>query len=190
MINVTRSNPYVRNSQDYMRGLRVSQHYRTNVDKLESSLMLNGTLVTGEDIFFQLEPTLIIHVCNIAGGFGKGFAAALDKQFPLIKSIYKAQYRANRLFLGATGFHTSNYITICNMYCMPDYNRSGYKDDKCYLDYDALNTCLKNVAEVAEQHNLKIALPYMMGCGNAGGDWTKVVELLDANLPKYTVYKL
>lgn len=45
--------------------------------------------------------------------------------------------------------------------------------------YDAFFHCMEMVKEFAEEHdNAKIAIPYKMGCGIAGGDWEFVKDII------------
>lgn len=45
--------------------------------------------------------------------------------------------------------------------------------------YDAFDICMRIVKEFAEEHdNAKIAIPYKMGCGIAGGDWNTVEQII------------
>jgi hypothetical protein len=46
----------------------------------------------------------------------------------------------------------------------------------CYLDYEALEKCLKKIKE--ESDCSEIVLPYKMGSQRASGDWNDVIALV------------
>lgn len=151
----------------------------------EVSVGKNAAL-TKKDIF-TIPNSIILHICNIAGGFGSGFAGQIAEKYPFVKDDYKELYKEGKLSLGTFSKHQRGHRVFINLYAMPDYHRK-MDDYRCYLDYDALDSALFNLSEESRHFKGFVpVLPYRMGAGNAGGDWTKVTKLLDKHLEFYVV---
>jgi O-acetyl-ADP-ribose deacetylase (regulator of RNase III) len=55
-----------------------------------------------------------------------------------------------------------------------NYGRDGQR----YTSYPALKSGLEEVYTFAKEHGLSVALPYNIGCGLGGGDWSVVSEMI------------
>jgi hypothetical protein len=78
------------------------------------------------------------------------------------------------------GWATSDKHYILNIFAQDDYGR-----DKRYTDYSAMYNAFANgindyrdLYGIGDEIQLTIAIPYMIGCGLAGGDWDEVQKTL------------
>ncbi|VTR98341.1 Uncharacterized protein OS=Streptomyces sp. HGB0020 GN=HMPREF1211_01411 PE=4 SV=1: Macro [Gemmata massiliana] len=119
---------------------------------------------------------LICHVCNDIGGWGKGFVLALSRRWSEPESAYRAWFTARDGFvLGAVQFvQVEPYIWVANL-----IGQRGTKTGSSGppVRYDAIATGLKTVAEKALELGASVHMP-RIGCGLAGGDWSKVEPLV------------
>lgn len=117
---------------------------------------------------------VIIHQANCFATMGAGIA----KQ---IKSRYPKAYDADKMYsvpvgsrerLGGYSLATVGDKVIVNMYSQYHYGRGKQ------TDYGAMKKALTNILiDVTHRgmSDIKIGMPYGIGCGLAGGDW-KIVE--------------
>ena len=64
---------------------------------------------------------------------------------------------------------------IANMFAQENY---GY--GKCFTNYEAFEICILHVLAYCNMMEIKsIAMPYKIGCGNAGGNWNIIYSLLE-----------
>lgn len=148
-------------------------------------LVGKNAALTKKDIF-TIPNSTILHICNIAGGFGSGFAGQVAEKYPFVKDEYKKFYKNRELRLGNFSIHSTSINTnVINLYAMPDY-RHKMDDHTCYLNYEALDSALELATDYLPIASIPL-VPYGMGAGNAGGDWNKVTKLLDKHLEFYVV---
>lgn len=127
-------------------------------------------------------PKIICHICNDIGGWGKGFVLALSKRWKQPESEYRAWYaeRRDRGFaLGAVQFvPVESTIWVANM-----IGQHGLKTGSSGppIRYDAVRQCLLKVAEKARELGASVHMP-RIGCGLAGGQWTKIEPLITEQL--------
>jgi hypothetical protein len=133
---------------------------------------------------------IIAHCCNCQGGFGSGIAGQIRKEFPYAYEAFKLDNRDSKDKFGTYSLGLSDYsarpITVSkqydffNLYGQFDY---GY-DNKQYVSYEALLSSMIMMMEKIidwkslSTKNFKIGMPYLIGCGLAGGDWKTVEELI------------
>lgn len=116
---------------------------------------------------------LIAHVCNDVGAWGAGFSGALSRRYPVAKQVYLD----NPKTLGVTQLPiwvSHRPIIIANMIAQRGLRSPS---NPVPLDYTALETCLMSVGMFASSTGVSIHMP-RIGCGLAGGDWSRVVEIL------------
>ena len=125
---------------------------------------------------------IIAHVCNDIGGWGKGFVLAISKRWPEPESEYRKWHRnraKNDFGLGAVQIvETEKYISIANM-----IGQRGTKtgSNGPPVRYDAIEKCLRSVANHAIERNASIHMP-RIGCGLAGGKWEKIEPIVQSVL--------
>ena len=136
--------------------------------------------------------TVICHQTNCRGVAGAGLAKAIRERFPNWYSAYRAV--ASPDMLGNAQFtptDASFACVICNLYGQLDFGR-----DKRYTEYRALRRSLKTLRnwldKIGVTEDYEIRIPYGIGCGLAGGDWSYVSEILETELRglNWNVYKL
>lgn len=128
----------------------------------------------------------IIHVCNVKGGWGRGFAAAVSRRWARPEAYYRDWHRTGRDTLGGP-FELGNIqpikvegderIIVVNMLAQKFIGAPGPTDaqDEIPLSYDALAICLTRVRALTRSHfrrdnPVSIHGP-KLGSGLAGGDW-------------------
>lgn len=128
---------------------------------------------------------IIAHVCNDIGAWGKGFVLSLTKQHPVAEKEYRSWYQENppwdrkAFVLGEVQLvQTKDDIWVANM-----IGQSGIfiKDGNPPIRYEALRSCLQEVAIEAKRLQATVHMP-RIGCGLAGGEWSKVEKIIDETL--------
>ncbi len=133
---------------------------------------------------------IICHICNDAGGWGKGFVLALSERWDEPEAAYRAWYAARDGFtLGAVRFvQVEPYIWVANL-----IGQRGTKTGSSGppVRYAAIAEGLKAVAEKSLELGASVHMP-RIGCGLAGGEWAKVEPLVLEHLTgrgvRVTVY--
>ncbi|WP_030600450.1 macro domain-containing protein [Streptomyces fulvoviolaceus] len=127
---------------------------------------------------------LIAHVCNDIGGWGKGFVLAISRRWPEPEKAYRAWHRArasNDFGLGAVQFvQVEPYVWVANMVGQRGI-RTGSRGVP--VRYEAIDTALGGLAEKAVELDASVHLP-RIGCGLAGGKWSRVEPLIIERLAK------
>ncbi len=127
---------------------------------------------------------LICHICNDMGRWGKGFVLALSRRWAQPEEDYRAWYagRTGASFgLGEVQYvRVERYVWIANMVAQRG-TKTGSSGPP--IRYEALTSCLRKVAEKAGELKASVHMP-RIGCGLAGGDWTRVEPLIEQHLTK------
>ena len=59
------------------------------------------------------------------------------------------------------------------------FGQYKYGADRKYTDYKALEKGIKWVHDISQLYSLSsVAIPYKIGCGLAGGDWSIVINII------------
>jgi O-acetyl-ADP-ribose deacetylase (regulator of RNase III) len=146
---------------------------------------------------------IIVHICNDVGGWGKGFVMAISKRWKqpeieyrnwcknkvleltdtvqFIRLESRDKYSNESKFeLGNVQFvKATNDIWIANMIAQRDIRPS--KDGIPPIRYTYVRECLERVRQFAKRQNASVHMP-RIGCGLAGGQWTKIEEIVNDNL--------
>jgi O-acetyl-ADP-ribose deacetylase (regulator of RNase III) len=153
-------------------------------------------------------PTVLVHIVNDAGGWGKGFVLALSKRWPNVESEYRKWYaerETNDFSLGAVQYvevfppkMSMDYpkrLWVANMVGQHGVWQKGpiRHEGPPPIRYDALRQALSRVGRFAAKHNARVVGP-RFGTGLAGGDWHLIEpiirdELLAQGIP-VTIYDL
>ncbi|MCA9190779.1 MAG: macro domain-containing protein [Planctomycetales bacterium] len=124
-------------------------------------------------------PKIIAHICNDIGGWGKGFVLAITNRWPEPESRYRdwfANRAANDFALGRVQFvEVGDNLWIANMIAQHKIERGH--DGAPPIRYDAVESCLRQVAQFALEQSATIHMP-RIGCGLAGGTWDKIEPLI------------
>jgi len=113
-----------------------------------------------------------------AAMWGGGFALVVRKKWPQIQESFRSWAESGSLELGKTHIAFADSSTaVFNMICQHGYGPSP----KPRIRYAHLKTCLDQLASFALQRQASVHLP-RIGCGQAGGSWEIVSELIDYTL--------
>lgn len=124
---------------------------------------------------------IIAHQVNCQFVMGGGVALALRKRWPV---VYKKYLEIGKLY---TNKPSNKWLGMCqiveidqNRYVANLFGQDDLGHGKCFTDYSALETALKELAWQVEYMELKtIAFPWLMSCGLGGGDWNIVKPLIE-----------
>lgn len=144
---------------------------------------------------------LICHIVNDQGLMGSGVAKALFDKWPIVRHEYIRWYNEcqrveNKDFfnLGDVQFVVCEpNIYVANMVAQHMVGSDEFGNPP--IRYDALNTCLRYILKVGIKALRidSIHIPYKMGADRAGGDWNKIVKMLENTFCKngisVTAYK-
>ncbi|MFC7864452.1 macro domain-containing protein [Streptomyces murinus] len=129
-------------------------------------------------------PKIIAHVCNDLGGWGKGFVLALSRRWPEPERAYRAWHRDrahNDFALGAVQLVQVDPRTwVANMVGQRGI-RTGSKGVP--VRYEAIDTALTGLAVHALALGACVHMP-RIGCGLAGGKWSRVEPLVTERLTR------
>ena len=127
---------------------------------------------------------IICHICNDIGGWGKGFVLAVSRRWDAPEAEYRTWYASGRdggFALGAVQFvQVEPYIWVANMIAQRGV-KSGSSGPP--IRYEAVAACLLQVAAKAKELGASVHMP-RIGCGLAGGNWTKIEPLIAEHLVK------
>ena len=125
---------------------------------------------------------IICHICNDLGGWGKGFVLAISKRWKKPEEEYRAWHAKGvkgGFELGTVQFvQVEPYVWIANMIGQHGMKRGSSGPP---IRYEAVAKCLEKVAEKAKELSASVHMP-RIGCGLAGGDWSKVEPLIEEKL--------
>ncbi|MEU6594783.1 macro domain-containing protein [Streptomyces sp. NPDC046881] len=127
---------------------------------------------------------VIAHVCNDIGGWGKGFVLALSRRWPEPEAAYRAWHRdraRNDFGLGAVQLvPVGPHVWVANMIGQRG-TRTGSKGVP--VRYEAIDTALDRLAAEVIELGASVHMP-RIGCGLAGGRWSRVEPLITERLVK------
>ncbi len=127
-------------------------------------------------------PKIISHICNDVGGWGRGFVVAVSNCWKEPEFDYRrwAEGKWNTPFeLGKVRFvKVEKDLWVVNMIA-----QHGVRSEKGVppIRYEALEKCLKQVAEFAYANEASVHMP-RIGAGLAGGNWETISEVIDRAL--------
>lgn len=136
---------------------------------------------------------LIVQQVNCMGKMGKGVAKAIADKFKNVKPRYEIhceKHFFDKSLLGTVLYieqETKNRsIYIANVFGQFDIGELFQQ-----TNYLKLLKGLQDVNNFCIEHNIKeIAMPYGMSCGLAGGDWNKVIRIIEHALTDVEKIKL
>lgn len=127
---------------------------------------------------------IIIHICNDENLWGAGFVLAISRKWKAPEEKYHEWHGKSNFRLGEVQFvKVEKDIAVANMI---GQRSVGVKNGIPPIRYDAVNSCLKKVCEIAKKYNASIHCP-RIGCGLAGGSWDEIEALLIENLSKQDI---
>jgi O-acetyl-ADP-ribose deacetylase (regulator of RNase III) len=122
-------------------------------------------------------PKVIVHICNDAGKWGKGFVLAVSKRWPQPEQVYRRAFRESPPRLGDVQLvPVTDDITVANV--IGQHNvRSPRSKAPAPISYPAVREGLAKVAAFAREHGAAVSMP-RIGCGLAGGTWEEMEPII------------
>lgn len=124
---------------------------------------------------------IICHQVNCRHVAGAGLALQIGKRWPQ----WYAHYRSAPAILGAIG--TFRIQAAPPLWIASLYSQREYGTVRRQTDYAAFRKCLQHLLRFAhslETQALPIYLPYKIGCGLAGGDWSVISLIITEEVPQ------
>jgi O-acetyl-ADP-ribose deacetylase (regulator of RNase III) len=145
----------------------------------------------------SLEPGFVIcHQCNCVTWNAAGLAKILFEKYPMANTYYTKHQQGIQSQPGTIDishdFKTSNYII--NMYGQFSPGSIKKEEEEYRNREEYFKNCLKELKNfVIANHVKKVAFPYKIGCGLAGGNWNNYFQMLNSfakevNMEKVTVF--
>lgn len=136
----------------------------------------------------KVQSGIICHGVNCQKVMGAGLAKDLRKAYPVIYD----QFKQTEGELGHVDFveigeliENKPPLIIANCYTQYFYGKMmPYKGANHHFSYEALHTVCNTIFEYASTHQYPIHWP-KIGCGLAGGEWTKVKEIIESYEKKF-----
>lgn len=138
------------------------------------------------DALIACKGGILCHQTNYFGVMGAGIAYAIRTKL-LDKEAYRAYVDLCKLngesLLGVVQFLYLNDgdIIVANCFSQRDMD-NAYPNGriKPLTDYNYVRICFEVVRNCAEKtYHCPVYIPYKYGCGIAGGDWSKVQEIIN-----------
>lgn len=129
----------------------------------------------------ESELVLVCHQVNCKGVMGGGLAKQIKDKYPGVFQNYADKCR--QITVGIGGLGDVQYVSViadAGYIVANIFGQDGFGRDKCYTDYDALNKAFENIAMGFP--NAIIRIPYLFGCGLAGGNWDIVTGIIEDKL--------
>lgn len=127
---------------------------------------------------------IIAHICNDAGGWGRGFVVALSDNWPEPEEAYRQWHRhqdENDFALGAIQLiQVEDDLWIANMIAQHGTHPAAGLPP---IRYEALESALTSLAAQAHQLQATVHMP-RIGAGLAGGRWDLIEPIIERTLCK------
>lgn len=129
------------------------------------------------------KPSLICHINNDIGGWGRGVVLSIGKAFPEAERAYRDRFNAgNPINLGETqiveisnGDGSFSGVRVANMIAQHGIRWQGKTPP---IRYEALERCLKFVYTNASKYGCSVHMP-RIGCVLAGGQWDSISPIIE-----------
>ncbi|ADL35964.1 Appr-1-p processing domain-containing protein (plasmid) [Butyrivibrio proteoclasticus B316] len=133
---------------------------------------------------------ILVHQTNCVGAMGAGIARQIRTQLltpaEYSKYVQACKTKGFKELLGQTQLlKTVDGRLVANC-----FGETVPTHDKNDTDYDALMHCINRVKNYAVKNKMSVAIPGLLGCGLAGGDWNivrKMIYNIFATAPEVSV---
>lgn len=133
--------------------------------------------IIDQNILEIMSPAVICHQVNCMGVMGGGLALQIRNKWQHIFDAYVAKEDWRLGDCQITSVSDVSWLFVANLAGQHDFR------DTVDTKYDALETALRTARDFADANWLLLYIPYMMGCGLAGGSWTIVSEMIERVAP-------
>lgn len=151
---------------------------------------VNGDLIT---LALNGEFDVIAHGVNCWNTMGAGIAPQMVKAFhcntfPLEYSKYSGDinklgqidYKVCPIVINNNGESELSEVVVVNSYTQYHYGKNHSDGVDKPVDYDAITMCMRKINHIFKGKH--IGLPYVIGCGLAGGDINIVIPIIKREL--------
>ena len=123
----------------------------------------------------EAKQNVIVHGCNAQGVMGSGVARLIRARYPNVYEIYALKHKVFGLDLGdIIPVATTDGRIVVNAVTQEYFGGDGRR----YVDYAAIETCMKKINDRAKDWNaVEIAMP-RLGAGLGGGDWNVIEDII------------
>lgn len=118
---------------------------------------------------------IIVHQSNSFAKLGAGIAKQIVHKYPqveIVDRLYHIPVGSKARLGNYSVYLAPDGVRVVNMYSQYKWGRGKQQTDYKAME-EALYTILKDVK------GKKLGMPYLIGCGLAGGDWKEVYALID-----------
>lgn len=123
---------------------------------------------------------IIVHQVNCQGVMGSGVAKLIRARYPKVYGQYSKfcmAHRANYDLLGKVQVvRVSDTLSVANI-----FGQLNYGTDQIQVDYWALESGFRKMF-ILDPDQKEYHVPDMIGCGLAGGDRNRVIELISKSI--------
>lgn len=146
-----------------------------------------------EGNLLEAKEEFIGHQCNCCTTESKFLAKQIFDNFPYANTYkFRTKDPKTRSRPGTVDiFGVKGQRKIINMYAQYYPGGAKYGNDTYLKRLEWFEECLNAIGKTGVK---KLALPYNIGCGSAGGDWNKYFGLIESFTNKFgvnvTLYKL
>jgi O-acetyl-ADP-ribose deacetylase (regulator of RNase III) len=138
-----------------------------------------------------IECGIIAHQVNCQGKMGAGLAKQIRAKYPQAYDEYMDWFEDEKMKLGTVQLvKIKPHLYVANLAGQEQYGLWRTQKNRCHTDYQALTECLTQLQEIAQERKLTPYLPFKIGCGLAGGDWSIVYDLILKHCPSAKICKL
>lgn len=147
--------------------------------------------ITGN--LLEVKKGIIAHQVNCLGIMGAGLALQIAKRWPHVDDQYEKltkvpKIREQHVLLGYVQFvPVSQELTVANVF---GQHETVHKGRGVATDYAALEEAFRDIDLACNGDTSRVFFPFKFGCGLAGGDWRRVLELLEHYCPDATIMQL
>jgi len=143
--------------------------------------------------------TMISHICNDKGYWGKGFVLAITKKWPQAEVEYRRWESQRHDDDSHSSFKLGEIQSVkvdTNVFVTNMIAQHGVAWIKNYppVRYDRVRQCLNKVAALALKLDASVHMPDLIGCGLAGGHRKTMIGIIEETLLKNNIdvfiYKL
>lgn len=123
----------------------------------------------------------MVHVCNLHHTFGAGIARQVKNLYPQAYDADLRTKKADPNKLSSFSYAKVKNREIFNLYAQKGIGSNGAPLNR-NLQYDAFYDGVFKICQCIQSNNAivqyKLAFPYQIGCGLAGGEWQIVFSIL------------
>jgi len=124
----------------------------------------------------------IAHQCNCLTTTGKGLSKEIFKKYPFANIYCQRKYRTPGNIIICSS--DSDKKIIINILGQNFPGKSKFESDSVEKRLKWFEKCLDEIGNLGID---EIAMPYKIGCGLAGGDWSKYLKLIENFGEKYKI---